>query len=116
MRESVIEHHLKDTLEAEGFLVLKFKTPGYSGVMDRMILWPVYCPRPPMVVELKAPGKDLRPLQRAVADNWKRRGVDVRDPINTLEDCEKFCKSILSLARNMKQNWLLNNSQASLDL
>jgi hypothetical protein len=116
MREAQIEHALKETLEAEGFLVLKLTTPGTVGTPDRMILWPKYCPRPPMFIELKAPDKDLRPLQAAVADNWKARGADVKECINSMEQCIAFCQKTLSYATAFKSEYLANSLQSSLDL
>lgn len=84
MLESVVEQRLKQ-LERHGFAVYKLRTPGKSGVMDRMILWPKYAPRPPTFVELKRPGKEPRPLQAAVADDWTARGADVREYCDTVE-------------------------------
>jgi len=91
MKEAVVEAALK-RLERSGFAVYKLRTPGKNGVMDRMILWPTYAPRPSSFVELKRPGEEPRPLQAAVADNWRARGCDVReycdtvDKVNTLVD------------------------------
>jgi hypothetical protein len=116
MRESVIEAALKDTLEAEGFLVLKLTTPGYAGAPDRMILWPKYCPRPPMFVELKAPDKTLRPLQNAVRSNWKARGADVREFINSMDQCTRFCNDVLKYAKVFKEQYILNNGAHNLGI
>jgi hypothetical protein len=43
MKEAVVEGRLK-RLERSGFKVLKLRTPGYNGAMDRLILWPTYAP------------------------------------------------------------------------
>lgn len=94
MRESVVEDRLK-VLERHGFKVLKLRTPGYSGVMDRMILWPTYAPRPPSFVELKRPGKEPRPLQVAVANDWKRRGCDVREYCDTIDKVDALVARLL---------------------
>jgi hypothetical protein len=114
MLESKIESHLKDTLEAEGFLVLKLNIPAYKGVPDRMILWPVYAPAPPTFVELKAPLKDLRPLQAAVGDNWTRRGADVHPFINSMEKCIAFTDKLLAKARMKKELYIMNNGSHNL--
>lgn len=60
MLESKIENRLKKEVERNGGLALKFTSPGMAGVPDRLVLLPkgrIY------FVELKAPGKNLRPLQ-----------------------------------------------------
>lgn len=95
MLESVVEQRLK-RLERHGFKVLKFRTPGYSGVMDRMILWPKYAPRPPTLVEIKRPGKEPRLLQAAVADDWRARGVDVREYCDTVEKVDALCNTLVA--------------------
>lgn len=84
MKESVVEDRLKK-LQDYGFKVLKLRTPGYNGVPDRMILWPKTHPGAPMFVELKAPKKDLRPLQDGVANDWTMRGVIVLPMCDTVE-------------------------------
>lgn len=95
MKEAVVEKALK-RLERHGFDVRKLRTPGKQGVMDRMILWPKYAPRPPTFVELKRPGEEPRLLQAALADDWRARGCDVReycdtvDKVNTLIDALVF--------------------------
>jgi hypothetical protein len=94
MRESVVEVKLK-VLERFGFKVLKLRTPGYNGVMDRMILWPTYAPRPPSFVELKRPGKEPRLLQIAVANEWRRRGCDVREYCDTIEKVEALVSKLI---------------------
>lgn len=78
--ESDIERLLREALEAWGFKVLKLKTPGHMGVMDRMILRPSYSPGPPAFVELKRQTGRLAKLQSAMATEWQNRGVTVYDP------------------------------------
>lgn len=84
MKEAVVEGRLK-VLERHGFAVYKLTTPGRTGVMDRMILWPKYAPRPPTFVEIKRPGEKPRPLQVAVACDWRARGCDVREFVDSPE-------------------------------
>lgn len=60
MREKTIEAKLvKDVRSMDG-LALKFSSPGFDGVSDRLILLPK---GRIAFVELKAPGKMFRPLQ-----------------------------------------------------
>ena len=60
MRESIIERNLVVETKKRGGLAAKFISPGLDGVPDRIVL----LPNGHMAfVELKAPGKKLRPLQ-----------------------------------------------------
>ena len=60
MNEKGIESRLRKDVKAAGGLALKFVSPGYAGVPDRVVLMPggMMC-----FAELKAPGKVMRPLQ-----------------------------------------------------
>ena len=60
MREKTIEQKLTRTIKKYGGLCLKFISPSCSGVPDRIILLPN---GRLAFAELKAPGKQLRPLQ-----------------------------------------------------
>ena len=60
MLEKYIEQRLVTEVKKIGGLALKFSSPGFDGVPDRLLL----LPKGKMAfVELKAPGKTLRPLQ-----------------------------------------------------
>ena len=91
MLEAPIEQHLRKRLEGRGFLVLKLKTPGRAGTMDRMILRPVYWPGPPMFVELKRPNAKPRKLQEMVAEAWRRRGCEVLEYCDTIAKVDALC-------------------------
>lgn len=99
MLESYVEGKLK-VLEGYGFKVLKLRTPGANGVMDRLILWPTWAPAPPVLVEAKRPGKEERMLQAAVRDDWRARGCDVRDMVDTPEKIERLCALLIIEAVN----------------
>lgn len=60
MREKTIEAKLVQTVRSMGGLALKFTSPGLDGVPDRLVLLPG---GKIAFIELKAPGKTLRPLQ-----------------------------------------------------
>ena len=61
MREKSIESKLAAEVRRRGGLAPKFVSPGFDGVPDRLIL----LPNGRMAfAELKAPGKQLRPLQK----------------------------------------------------
>lgn len=98
MLEAVVERRLRG-LKGAGFVVLKLHTPGHSGVMDRMILWPKYCPKPPSFVEIKKPGKSPRALQAAVADEWVARGVDVWPYCDTVEKVDEMIEVMVAIAK-----------------
>lgn len=102
MKEKPVEDRLK-RLKSYGFDVYKLRTPGRSGVMDRMILWPKYAPGPPVVVEFKRPGEKPRPLQDAVANDWIARGVDVRPYCDTYEKVDALINDLVEDALRRKK-------------
>lgn len=61
MREKTIEEHLVKAVRLMGGLAPKFVSPGLDGVPDRLLLLP---DGRMAFAELKAPGKQLRPLQK----------------------------------------------------
>lgn len=60
MLEKYIEQRLVKEVNNIGGLALKFVSTGFDGVPDRLILFPT---GKMAFIELKAPGKTLRPLQ-----------------------------------------------------
>lgn len=60
MREKNIEQKLVLMTKDLGGLALKLVSPGFDGMPDRLILLPE---RKIAFIEVKAPGKTLRPLQ-----------------------------------------------------
>lgn len=60
MREKTVENKLVKAVKALGGLAPKFISPGFDGVPDRLVLLPK---GRIAFIELKAPGKQLRPLQ-----------------------------------------------------
>ena len=60
MREKEIEKKLTQAVKCMGGICPKFISPGYDGVPDRIVLFPG---GRIAFVEVKAPGKPLRPLQ-----------------------------------------------------
>ena len=61
MREKQLEQKLVKAVKNVGGLALKFVSPGYDGVPDRLLLFPG---GKMAFVEVKAPGSKPRPLQR----------------------------------------------------
>lgn len=74
MREKVIEHKLLTEVKKIGGLALKFVSPGYDGVPDRIVL--LHGGKIGFV-EVKAPGEKPRPLQRARHRLLRRLGFKV---------------------------------------
>lgn len=74
MREKVIEYKLLTEVKEIGGLALKFVSPGYDGVPDRIVLLPG---GKIGFVEVKAPGEKPRPLQLARHRLLRRLGFKV---------------------------------------
>lgn len=91
MLEKEIEQYLckKVKKELQG-IAFKFVSPGFSGVPDRIVLVPmgrIY------FVELKAPGKKLRKLQKWVCDLIRGLGFLVLE-IDTKEKVDAFISEV----------------------
>lgn len=74
VREANLEKRLVREVESRGGICWKFVSPGMNGVPDRIILVPsgrTY------FVEMKAPGKKMRPLQRKRATELQDVGFQV---------------------------------------
>ena len=89
MLERQIESRLRLGVLALGGKAYKFLSPGNNGVPDRIVLIMGKC----YFVELKKPGKDLEPLQRAVRKDFARLGFKVYK-FDTLTDVEEFLKEV----------------------
>ena len=73
-REKEIEEKLRLSVKAHGGIALKFTSPGFDGMPDRLIL----LPNGKMAfAELKSPGKKPRPLQLARHRLLRRFGFKV---------------------------------------
>lgn len=83
MRENVIERHLAVSAKKMGGMAVKFVSPGLDGVPDRIVLLPG---RKIAFVELKAPGKKLRPLQ----EKRKRQLEALGFPVYVIDDMEQI--------------------------
>lgn len=91
MREQQIEIRLKEKVEGIGGLSLKFISPGTAGVPDRLVLLPgkeIY------FVELKAPGKQLRPLQIKRKEQIEKLGFKVY-VIDSIRAVDSFMREVM---------------------
>lgn len=89
MSEKDIERKLKKRVEAMGCLCLKFESPGFTGVPDRMVLMPG---GEMFFVETKAPGKKERPRQTYVQDQLRKLGFIVISSVDGEEGINRVCK------------------------
>ena len=74
MRESTIERKLVIEVKKRGGLAVKFVSPGLDGVPDRLVLLPGGSIA---FIEIKAPGKRMRPLQQMRAKKLATLGFKV---------------------------------------
>ena len=82
MLEREIERKLTARIKALGGLCLKFESPGYTGVPDRLILLPG---GRMAFVELKQSGKRERPRQRIVQKRLRELGFRVYETVDSVE-------------------------------
>ena len=83
MLEKTIEHKLAVTVKKHGGIAVKFVSPNYDGMPDRLVLLPDgAC----AFVEVKAQNKKPRPLQKARHKMLKRLGFKVY----VLDDAEQI--------------------------
>ncbi|MCD4557188.1 VRR-NUC domain-containing protein [Schaalia sp. lx-100] len=74
MREKDVEASLVRAVREKGGLCWKFTSPSVVGVPDRVVILPG---RPAAFVEVKAPGRNVRPVQAIRAQQLRERGVKV---------------------------------------
>lgn len=94
MLESYYENKLRLAVESVGGRCLKFESPGFSGVPDRIILLPG---GKILFAELKQPNKTERRRQRYVHEIFRALGFTVYNTVDSLEkiqaiqkDCERL--------------------------
>jgi hypothetical protein len=99
MLEKDIEKYMRVTLQRWGFRFLKFTSPGNTGVMDRIILYPTYSPRPPEFVEIKQPKGHEATKQAILRHDFRCRGVIVHEPVWCMDDAKLLCLELVSRVR-----------------
>lgn len=85
MLESTIELKIKGAVIVMGGLCLKWVSPGFSGVPDRIIILPG---GRILFVEVKRPGGKLRPRQQRVHDQMRSLGCEVI----TVDDADEMIR------------------------
>ena len=91
MRESEIEKALTAKVKARAGMALKFISPGMSGVPDRIVLMPGGVIA---FVELKAPGKKMRPLQIKRKKQIEALGFKVYC-IDSFKEVDDFTRDVM---------------------
>ena len=89
MQEKNIEARLRDSVRAIGGLCLKWVSPGFTGVPDRIILLPGGVVR---FAETKATGKTERPRQRVVQELLRRLGFIVYSSVDSYDKVQAIVK------------------------
>lgn len=74
MREKVVESKFSKAVKAKGGLAVKFISPGFNGMPDRLVMFPGGRIG---FVEVKSPGETPRPLQRSRLKLLRRLGFKV---------------------------------------
>lgn len=95
MLEKEIERKLKEPIRKLGGMCLKFETPGFTGVPDRIILLPG---GKAVFVEMKQPGKNERKRQAYVQSQIKALGFTVYSTVDSeakIHDIVNACKKAI---------------------
>ena len=87
MLEKDVESKLRQPIKQLGGLCLKFVTPGFTGVPDRIILLPG---AHTLFVETKKPGKKERPRQELVQGILRRLGFTVYSTVDSVEKINRI--------------------------
>lgn len=92
MREYVVENEFVKAVRKAGGVAYKLTSQTTNGLPDRLVLFPV---AKAVFVELKAPGKMMRPLQRKRRYQLMKLGFPVLC-IDRMPQIKPFIKAVLS--------------------
>ena len=92
MREYVVENEFVKAVRKAGGVAYKLTSQTANGLPDRLVLFPV---AKAVFVELKAPGKMMRPLQRKRRYQLMKLGFPVLC-IDRMPQIKPFIKAVLS--------------------
>lgn len=91
MREKTVESKFTSAVKAKGGLAVKFTSPGFNGMPDRLVMFPGGRIG---FVEVKAPGETPRPLQRSRLKLLRRLGFKAFVLDNT-SDIPKIIEEVM---------------------
>lgn len=91
MREKTVESKFTSAVKAKGGLAVKFTSPGFNGMPDRLVMFPG---GRIAFVEVKAPGETPRPLQRSRLELLRRLGFKAFVLDNT-SDIPKIIEEVM---------------------
>ena len=91
MREKTVESKFTSAVKAKGGLAVKFTSPGFNGMPDRLVMFPG---GRIASVEVKAPGETPRPLQRSRLKLLRRMGFKAFVLDNT-SDIPKILEEVM---------------------
>ena len=91
MREKTVESKFTSAVKAKGGLAVKFTSPGFNGMPDRLVMFP---DGRIAFVEVKAPGETPRPLQRSRLKLLRRLGFKAFVLDNT-SDIPKIIEEVM---------------------
>ena len=91
MREKTIERKLVEAVKGVEGIALKFVSPGFDGMPDRLVLLPG---GKLAFVEVKAPGEKPRPLQTARHRMLRKLGFKVY-VLDAEADIDKIVKEVM---------------------
>lgn len=91
MREKTVESKFTSAVKAKGGLAVKFTSPGFNGMPDRLVMFPG---GRIAFVEVKAPGETPRPLQRSRLKLLRRLGFKAFVLDNT-SDIPKIIEEVM---------------------
>ena len=93
MREKYVEQRLIKAVRQSGGLALKFVSPGFNGVPDRLLLFTggraAFC-------EVKAPGQKPRPLQAHRMEQLRELGF----PVYVVDGVEQIPEMLEEIKKN----------------
>ena len=91
MREKTVESKFTSAVKAKGGLAVKFTSPGFNGMPDRLVMFPG---GRIAFVQVKAPGETPRPLQRSRLKLLRRLGFKAFVLDNT-SDIPKIIEEVM---------------------
>lgn len=109
MDEKSVERLLKNRVEEmiPGAKCLKFVSPGYTGVPDRIILLPGGAV---VFAELKRPGEEPRQRQLFVQSQFRKLGFTVAGCVDSPEDVNKVVQMCMMISGQAKTRMLKHGS------